>query len=85
MKRTIASITAVGGYVPEGILSNEDLSKMVDTSDEWIVSRTGIKERRIIKEPGIGTSDLGARAVLDLMSKKGLDPNDIDLLICATI
>jgi 3-oxoacyl-[acyl-carrier-protein] synthase III len=85
MNKTKASITAVGGYVPENILSNEDLSKMVDTSDEWITSRTGIKERRIINEPGVGTSDLGARAVLDLISKKGLDPNEIDLLICATI
>ena len=85
MNKRLASITAVGGYVPDGILSNEELSKMVDTSDEWITSRTGIKERRIIKEPGIGTSDLGARAVLDLISKKGLDPNEIDLLICATI
>jgi 3-oxoacyl-[acyl-carrier-protein] synthase-3 len=85
MDKIIASITAVGGYVPDGILSNEDLSKMVDTSDEWITSRTGIKERRIIKEPGIGTSDLGARAVLDLIAKKGLDPSEIELLICATI
>lgn len=85
MSRKTAAITAVGGYVPEGVLTNEDLAKMVDTSDEWITSRTGIKERHIIKEKGIAASDLGAEAVKELLHKKGLDPMEIDLLICATI
>jgi 3-oxoacyl-[acyl-carrier-protein] synthase III len=85
MSKVRAAIKGVGGYVPDHILSNEDLAKMVDTSDEWIVSRTGIKERRIINDPKVGTSDLGARAVLNLIEKTGIDPNEIELLICATI
>lgn len=84
MSRKTAAITAVGGYVPEGLLTNEDLSKMVDTSDEWITSRTGIKERHII-EKGKAASDLGAEAVKEILRKKNLDPQEIDLLICATI
>jgi 3-oxoacyl-[acyl-carrier-protein] synthase-3 len=78
-----AAITAVQGYLPEHILTNEDLSKMVDTSDEWILSRTGIKERRIMKDGS--TSDIGAAAVNQLLEKKGIDPLDIDLLICGTV
>lgn len=78
-----AAITAVQGYLPEHILTNEDLSKMVDTSDEWIVSRTGIKERRVMKDGS--TSDMGAAAVNQLLEKKGIDPLDIDLLICGTV
>ncbi len=78
-----AAITAVQGYLPEHILTNDDLSKIVDTSDEWILSRTGIKERRIMKDGA--TSDMGAAAVTKLLKKKGIDPLDIDLLICGTV
>jgi 3-oxoacyl-[acyl-carrier-protein] synthase-3 len=80
-----AAITGVGGYVPEYVLNNEELSKMVDTSDEWITQRVGIKERRILKEEGKATSDLGARAVLDLLKKTNTPPEEIDLLVCSTI
>ncbi|MGB1093420.1 MAG: beta-ketoacyl-ACP synthase III [Bacteroidia bacterium] len=80
-----AAITAVGGYVPEAVLTNADLEKMVDTSDEWIRTRTGIHERRILKEEGKATSDMAARAILPMLEKKGIDPNEIDIIICATI
>ena len=80
-----AAITAVGGYVPDTILSNKDLEKMVDTNDAWITSRTGIKERRILKEPGKATSYLAIQAANDLISKKSLDASTIDLVIVATI
>jgi len=80
-----AAITAVGGYVPETVLTNADLEKMVDTSDEWIRTRTGIHERRILKEEGKATSDIAARAILPMLEKKGIDPNEIDIIICATI
>ncbi len=80
-----AAITAVGGYVPETVLTNTDLEKMVDTSDEWIRTRTGIHERRILKEEGKATSDMAARAILPMLEKKGIDPNEIDIIICATI
>ncbi|MEM6844514.1 MAG: beta-ketoacyl-ACP synthase III [Bacteroidota bacterium] len=79
-----AVITGVGGYVPEDILTNRDLEKMVDTSDEWIVTRTGIKERRILRGKDQGTSVMGTRAAKDLLEKTGVDPAEIDLLICAT-
>ncbi|WP_128545499.1 beta-ketoacyl-ACP synthase III [Larkinella soli] len=79
-----AAITGVNGYVPEYILTNAELEKMVDTSDEWITSRTGIKERRILKGEGLGTSHMAARAVEGLLSKTGTAPSDVDLLICAT-
>ncbi len=79
-----AAITGVGGYVPDFVLTNSELEKMVDTNDEWIISRTGIKERRILKGEGLGTSDLGAPAVLNLCKKRGIDPMEIELLICAT-
>ena len=85
MKKTYAAITGVAGYVPEDILTNEDLEKMVDTTDEWITSRTGIKERHILRKPGLGTSDLGAPAVKLLLEKTGTNPDDIDILICGTI
>jgi 3-oxoacyl-[acyl-carrier-protein] synthase-3 len=78
-----AAITAVQGYLPEHVLTNDDLSKMVDTSDEWITTRTGIKERRIMKDGA--TSDMGAAAVKKLLEKKGIDPLEIDLLICGTV
>ena len=80
-----AAITAVGGFVPETVLSNHDLEKMVDTSDEWIRTRTGIIERRILKEEGKATSDMAVKAVQELLDKRGIDAKEIDLLICATI
>ena len=83
MNKLTAAITAVQGYVPDDILSNEDLSKLVDTSDEWIMSRTGIKERRIMRNGG--SSDMAAAAVKQLLEKKGIDPMDIDLVICGTV
>src|SRR5436305_15090783 len=80
-----AAITAVGGYVPPDKLTNDDLSKMVDTNDEWIFARTGIRERRILKGEGKATSDLGAPAVENLLSKRNLDPKEIECIICATV
>jgi 3-oxoacyl-[acyl-carrier-protein] synthase-3 len=85
MQKITAAITAVGGYVPEYRLTNQELETMVDTNDEWIVSRTGIKERRILKGEGLGTSDMGAEAVKDLLKKRGIDPTEIDCVICATV
>ena len=85
MRKVIAAITAVGGYVPETKLTNFDLEKMVDTNDEWIRTRTGIEERRILKEPGKGSSDMAIPAVQEIMRKKNLDPKEIDCLICATV
>src|SRR6266571_5299181 len=82
---TRAAITAVAGYVPDFVLTNKELEKMVDTTDEWIMSRTGIKERRIQREPGKATSDMAAEAVLQLCKKRGISPMEIDLLICATV
>ena len=79
-----ASITAVNGWVPDYILTNKELEKMVDTNDEWIVSRTGIRERRILKGEGLGSSDLGAKAVEGLLKKSGIAASEIELLICAT-
>jgi 3-oxoacyl-[acyl-carrier-protein] synthase-3 len=84
-QKITAAITAVGAYVPEDKLTNYDLEQMVDTTDEWIKSRTGVSERRILKGEGKGTSDLGAPAVMDLCLKIGLDPMDIDCLICCTV
>jgi 3-oxoacyl-[acyl-carrier-protein] synthase-3 len=84
MSKITAAITAVGGYVPEFVLSNGDLEKMVDTNDEWITTRTGVKERRILKGAGTGSSDLATPAVLELCKKRGIDPMEIDMLICAT-
>lgn len=80
-----AAITAIGGYVPDFILDNQKLEKMVDTTDEWIITRTGIKERRILREPGKAASDMGAAAVVELCKKRGISPEEIDLLICATV
>jgi 3-oxoacyl-[acyl-carrier-protein] synthase-3 len=84
MEKTRAAITGVFGYVPDYVLTNKELEVMVDTTDEWIQSRTGIQERRILKGEGKGTSDMGAAAVLGLLAKKGIDASEIDLLICAT-
>lgn len=80
-----AIITGVGGHVPEGRLTNFDLEKMVETNDEWIRTRTGIEERRILKVPGQATSDLAVGAVNQLMEKTGLKPDEIDMLICGTV
>lgn len=85
MAKIKAAITGVGAYLPEYILTNDELSKMVDTSDEWIMTRIGIKERHILKGKGKATSDLGAKAVEQLLSKTNTSPEDIDLLICATV
>ena len=79
-----AAITAVGGYVPDYILSNEILETMVETNDEWITARTGIKERRILKEPNLGSSYLGIKACEDLFKKTSISPLDIDLVIFST-
>ena len=84
-QKITAAITAVGAYFPETKLTNADLEKMVDTNDEWIRSRTGIEERRILREPGKGTSDLAAPAVLQLCEKRGISPEEIDCIICATV
>ncbi len=85
MSKITAAITSVGGYVPETKLTNFDLEKMVDTNDEWIKTRTGIEERRILKEKGKGTSDLAIPAVQEILRKKNLDPLEIDCIICATV
>jgi len=84
MSKITAAITAVGGYVPDYVLTNQILETMVDTNDEWITSRTGIKERRILKEPGKGTSYLAIQAAKDLLKKSNTDPKDIDMVIMAT-
>jgi len=85
MTKTRAAITGIFGWVPPYILTNEELETMVETSDEWIMSRTGIKERHILKGEGLGTSDMGAEAVKGLLAKTGTSPDEIDLLICATV
>lgn len=85
MAKIRAAITGVGAFLPEYRLTNQELSKMVDTSDEWIMQRIGIKERRILKEEGKATSDMGAEAVKEVLKKTNTDPSEIDLLICATI
>ncbi|MBR1464209.1 MAG: ketoacyl-ACP synthase III [Prevotella sp.] len=79
-----AIITGVGGYVPDYVLNNEELSRMVDTNDEWIMSRVGIKERRILNEEGLGTSYMARKAARQLMQKTGVDPDTIDALILTT-
>jgi len=84
MQKIHAAITAVGGYVPDYVLTNEELVTMMDTTDEWIQSRTGIKERRILKGEGKGSSDMGAEAIKNLLQKRGIDPLEIELVICAT-
>lgn len=85
MSRIKAAITGVGAYVPSYVLNNDELSRMVDTSDEWIMQRIGIKERRILKEKGKATSYMGGKAVKNLLEKTGVDPLDIQVVICATI
>ena len=84
-QKITAAITAVGAFVPEHKLTNADLEKIVDTNDEWIVSRTGVSERRILKGEGLGTSDMGAPAIKQLCEKRGIKPEEIDCVICATV
>jgi 3-oxoacyl-[acyl-carrier-protein] synthase III len=84
MNKITAAITAIGSYVPDYVLSNEVLETLVDTNDEWITTRTGIKERRILKEEGQGTSYLAIKAAQNLIEKANLDPKEIDLVIMAT-
>lgn len=84
MSKITAAITAVGAYVPEYVLTNEILESMVDTNDEWITTRTGIKERRILKDKGKGTSYLAIQAAKDLLNKSNTNPEDIDMVIMAT-
>ncbi|MCC7299026.1 MAG: ketoacyl-ACP synthase III [Bacteroidia bacterium] len=85
MTRITAAITAVGGYVPDTVLTNQDLEKLVDTSDEWITARTGIKERHILREPGKATSDMAIRAILPMLEKNNIDPLDIEVIILASV
>jgi 3-oxoacyl-[acyl-carrier-protein] synthase-3 len=85
MEKIRAAIKGIHAWVPEYRLTNHELSKMVDTSDEWIMQRVGIKERRILKGEGLGSSDLGEKAVKGLLEKTGTSPEEVDLLICATI
>lgn len=85
MTKVTAAITAVGGYVPETKLTNFDLEKMVDTNDEWIRTRTGVEERRILKGEGLGTSDLAVPAVQEILRKRNIDASEIECIICATV
>lgn len=84
MEKINAVITGVGGYVPDYILTNDEISKMVDTNDEWIMTRIGVKERRILNEEGLGSSYMARKAAKQLMQKTGSNPNDVDLVIVAT-
>ncbi len=85
MEKIYAGITAVGGYLPEYRLTNKILETMVDTNDEWIKTRTGIDERRILKGEGLASSDMGVEAVKELLGKRGIQPEEIDCVICATV
>jgi len=84
MTTQLAAITAVGGFVPETILDNAALEKLVDTTDAWITTRTGIKERRIATDPAMATSDMTANAILNLLESKNINPTDVDCIILAT-
>ena len=84
MKKVKAAITGVAGYVPDYILTNKELERMIDTNDEWITTRTGIKERRILKNPNKGTSYMGAKAAKELLKKTNTRAEEVDLIICAT-
>lgn len=85
MQKRQVAITAVGGYVPDYILTNQELETMVETSDEWITTRTGIKERRILKGEGLGSSDMAVEAIKQIFKKRNIDPTEIDCVICATV
>ena len=80
-----AAITGVNGYVPDFVLSNKELEKMVDTNEEWIETRTGVKERRILKGKGLGTSDMAVEAIKGLLKKKNISPEEIDMIIVGTV
>lgn len=82
--KRFATITAIGGYVPDDVLTNEEIAKRLDTSDEWITTRVGIKERRILKKKGAGSSYLGIQAVKDMMARHKVDPKEIDLVLCSS-
>jgi 3-oxoacyl-[acyl-carrier-protein] synthase III len=84
MSKLTAAITGVSGYVPKDVLTNADLEKIVDTTSEWILTRTGIEERHILRGEGLGTSDMAAPAVLDLLKKTNTAPEEVELIICAT-
>lgn len=84
MSKVRAAITAVNAWVPPDVLTNTDLTKLVDTNEEWIETRTGIKERHILKGAGLGTSDMAVQAILPLLSKRGIGAEEIELIICAT-
>ena len=84
MGKINAAITGVQGYVPDYVLTNKELETLVDTNDEWIVSRTGVKERRILKDEGKGSSELGTQAIKGLLAKTNTSADEIDLIICAT-
>src|SRR5574344_700171 len=84
MEKINAIITGVGGYVPDYVLNNEELSRMVDTSDEWIMTRIGVKERRILNKEGLGSGYLAKKAVRQLLDKTGIDPDTVEGVICAT-
>ena len=81
MEKINAIITGVGGYVPDYVLTNDEISKMVDTTDEWIMGRIGIKERRILKDEGLGTSYIARKAVKQLIKRTHTNPDDIDLVM----
>lgn len=85
MNKIHAVIKGVGAFVPDNVLTNDDLAKMVDTSDEWIMSRIGIKERRILKDKGKGTSDMATSAVNELLEKTNTSPEEVDMLICGVV
>jgi 3-oxoacyl-[acyl-carrier-protein] synthase III len=85
MTKIRSAITGVAGYLPDYVLNNAELEKMVDTNDDWIITRTGIKERRILKDPTLGSSELGAAAVRLLLEKTKTSPSEVDLLVCATV
>jgi len=85
MSKITAAITAVNGYVPDYIMTNQELETLIETTDEWITTRTGIKERRILKGEGQGASVMGAEAVKGLCEKRGISPEEIDMLICCTV
>ncbi len=80
-----AAITAIHGHLPDYVLTNKELEHMVDTTDEWISTRTGIKERRILKGKGLATSDMGSEAVKGLLEKRGIAPDEVDMVICSTV
>ena len=83
--KVTAAITAVQGYVPDYVLTNAELEKMVDTSDEWITARTGIKERRVLKGDGRATSDMAVEAINKLLKKRGISADALDMIIVATV